>query len=234
MCCTIKILILNSLRTRKFRQFLKAGKIYASSGNMLTDSWSWQSFVLSYDPFDCLFPRLYKMRHNCYQDSFVIHRWFVHWVFGWEMRHNVSTNIGHRFLTLVDKHFPKDHKLRKIFNRNTIKISYSCMNNTKQIIDNHNKCTLNPPVHTDKTANNATGNKTGNCRQKNTCPLNGNCLQSSVVDQAIVKRKDNNTSKTYIGLTETTSRQDTETSHCIIPSGKTQKLDRTQEIYLDS
>ena len=33
----------------------------------------------------------------------------------------------------------KEHKLRKIFNRNTIKISYSCMNNTKQIIDNHNK-----------------------------------------------------------------------------------------------
>ena len=52
---------------------------------------------------------------------------------------NVSTNIGHRFLALVDKHFPKDHKLRKIFNRNTIKISYSCMNNTKQVIDNHNK-----------------------------------------------------------------------------------------------
>ena len=44
---------------------------------------------------------------------------------------NVSTNIGRKFLTLVDKHFPKDHKLRKIFNRNTIKISYSCMNNTK-------------------------------------------------------------------------------------------------------
>ena len=43
---------------------------------------------------------------------------------------NVSTNIGHRFLTLVNKHFPKDHQLRKIFNRNTIKISYSCMNNT--------------------------------------------------------------------------------------------------------
>ena len=58
------------------------------------------------------------------------------------MRNNVSTNIGHRFLTLVDKHFPKDHKLRKIFNRNTIKISNSCMNNTKQIIDNHNTCTF--------------------------------------------------------------------------------------------
>ena len=32
---------------------------------------------------------------------------------------NVNTNIGHRFLTLVDKHFPKENKLRKIFNRNT-------------------------------------------------------------------------------------------------------------------
>ena len=115
---------------------------------------------------------------------------------------NVSTNIGHKFLSLVDKHFPKDHKLRKIFNRNTIKISYSCMNNTKQIIDNHNKRILNPPIHTDETANNATSSKTCNCRQKNTCPLNGNCLQSSVIYQAIVKRKDNNTFETYIGLTE--------------------------------
>ena len=44
------------------------------------------------------------------------------------------------------------------------------MNNTKQIIDNHNKGILNPLVHTDKTANNATGNKTGNCRQKKHMP----------------------------------------------------------------
>ena len=67
---------------------------------------------------------------------------------------NVSTNIGHRFLALVDKHFPKDHKLRKIFNRNTIKISYSCMNNTKQIIDNHNKRILNSSKHIKDTAAN--------------------------------------------------------------------------------
>ena len=60
---------------------------------------------------------------------------------------NVSTNIGHKFLALVDKYFPKDHKLRKIFNCNTIKISYSCMNNTKQIINNHNKCILNSSKH---------------------------------------------------------------------------------------
>ena len=28
---------------------------------------------------------------------------------------NTSTNIGYKFLALIDKHFPKDHKLRKIF-----------------------------------------------------------------------------------------------------------------------
>ena len=120
---------------------------------------------------------------------------------------NTSTNIGHKFLALVDKHFPKDHKLRKIFNRNTIKISYSCMNNTKQIIDNHNKRILTAPIQIDDTAAAAAAaaidnNKTCNCRQKNTCPLDGNCLQSSVIYQATVTRKDNNTTETYIGLTE--------------------------------
>ena len=52
---------------------------------------------------------------------------------------NVTTNIGDKFLNLLDHCFPKNHNLRKIFNRNTVKISYSCMNNTKQIIDNNNK-----------------------------------------------------------------------------------------------
>ena len=117
-------------------------------------------------------------------------------------RNNISNNIGHRFLTLVDKHFPKDHKLRKIFNRNTIKISYSCMNNTKQNINNHNKHILKSPKHTDGNADNTIDNKPCNCRQKNTCPLSGSCLQSSVIYQATVKRNDNNTSETYIGLTE--------------------------------
>ena len=45
-------------------------------------------------------------------------------------------------------------------------------------------------------------NKSCNCRQKNTCPLNGNWLHSSVIYQATVKSNDNNTSETYIGLTE--------------------------------
>jgi hypothetical protein len=44
---------------------------------------------------------------------------------------SVNTNIGWEFLSLIDKHFPLQHKLHKIFNRNTVKISYSCMNNVK-------------------------------------------------------------------------------------------------------
>ena len=112
---------------------------------------------------------------------------------------------GHRFLTLLDKHLPKDLKLRKIFYRNTIKISYRCMNDTKQIIDNHNKRILNSSKHINDTADNTNtkDSKTCNCRQKNTCPLNGNCFQSSLIYQATITRKDNSTTETYIGLTET-------------------------------
>ena len=39
-------------------------------------------------------------------------------------------------------------------------------------------------------------------RAKNACPLAGNCLQSSVIYQATVTRKDSNKEETYIGLTE--------------------------------
>ena len=38
---------------------------------------------------------------------------------------NIKTNIGKTFLNLMKKHFPKTNKLHKIFNKNTVKISYS-------------------------------------------------------------------------------------------------------------
>ena len=40
---------------------------------------------------------------------------------------NVKTNIEKAFIKLVKKHFPRGHKLYKIFNRNTLKLSYSCL-----------------------------------------------------------------------------------------------------------
>ena len=117
---------------------------------------------------------------------------------------NVSTDIGHRFLALVDKHFQKDHKLRRILNWNTIKICYSCMNNTKQIINNHNKHILNSSQHIDNNVDNTStkDTKTCSCQQRNTYLLNGNCLQSSPIYQATITHKDNSTTETYIGLTE--------------------------------
>ena len=51
----------------------------------------------------------------------------------------VSTNIGHVFLNLLDKHLYKEHKLTKIFNRNSVKVSYCCTRNIEHIIKNHNR-----------------------------------------------------------------------------------------------
>ena len=56
---------------------------------------------------------------------------------------NVRTNIAKSFLGLVDKHFPKSHKHYKIFNRNNLKVSYSCKTNMANIIKSHNQKILN-------------------------------------------------------------------------------------------
>lgn len=40
---------------------------------------------------------------------------------------NVATNLGQSFLKILGKEFPKGHALHKVFNRNTVKIKYSCM-----------------------------------------------------------------------------------------------------------
>ena len=50
---------------------------------------------------------------------------------------NVKTNIARDFLRLLDKHFPLSHKLN-IFNRPTVRISYSCTDNMKSFLDKHN------------------------------------------------------------------------------------------------
>ena len=42
---------------------------------------------------------------------------------------NVSTKIGKSFLSLLDLHFPRNLIYSSIFNRNKIKVSYSCMQN---------------------------------------------------------------------------------------------------------
>ena len=48
---------------------------------------------------------------------------------------NVKTNIGRALISLINRSFPADHKLREIFNRNTLKLGYGCMPNVKQLMD---------------------------------------------------------------------------------------------------
>ena len=102
---------------------------------------------------------------------------------------NVKTNIGKVFLKLVRKHFPRSHKLSKIFNLNTIKISYSSMPNVKNLIKQHNSKILNKDR--DKIQ------RPCNCRIKESCPLNGKCLHQCMVYKAEVST--NTTYKEYYG-----------------------------------
>ena len=98
-------------------------------------------------------------------------------------------NSKKMFLSLVKKHF-ENNKLKKIFNKNTIKISYSCMPNMKNIIDSHNKKIINKDQAEEK--------RRCNCRQKNQCPMKGECLVEDAVYKATVETRQGNA--TYIGI----------------------------------
>ena len=106
-------------------------------------------------------------------------------------------NVAETFLTLIDKHFPKDKRLSKIFNRNTIKVNYSCLPNIKQTISNNNHRLLQ--LHRMKES---TQDSKINCRQKKSCPLDGKCLSKCVVYKARVTETTSNNQETYIALTE--------------------------------
>ena len=80
---------------------------------------------------------------------------------------NVAINVAKTFLTFIDKHFPKNKRLSKIFNRNTIKVSYSYLLNVKQTISNNNHRLLQ--LHRMKES--TLDSKLYNCRKKNSCPL---------------------------------------------------------------
>ena len=50
-----------------------------------------------------------------------------------------SKNVGKVFLKILKNYFPTSHILHKIFCKNTVKISYSCMKNINSVISSHNK-----------------------------------------------------------------------------------------------
>ncbi|XP_057313453.1 uncharacterized protein LOC130654828 [Hydractinia symbiolongicarpus] len=105
---------------------------------------------------------------------------------------NVKTDIGRSFLKIVRKNFSKDHKYYKIFNKNTLKLSYSCSTNIRNIIKGHNKKVL--------TSEERQKQQPCNCRDKSQCPLNGDCLATCIIYKAEVKYVDKE--EFYYGLCE--------------------------------
>ena len=107
----------------------------------------------------------------------------------------ISSNIGRDFLNLISKHFPINYPQAKIFNKNNIKVSYSCTNNMSQIIKNTTKKSHLPTVHHTPPTNAIVGSKS-------TCSLPNKCLYRNIIYKATVKT--NNSVKHYIGATEGT------------------------------
>ena len=129
----------------------------------------------------------------------------------------MTTNQGKKFLALVEKHFPKTNPLNKIFNRNTMKISYSCTRNVKAIIQGHNRkllsrvgnvkskkrCDCNSGPYTRPTRDE---DKRCNCQvsRKHLCPMGNDCHHFNVIYQATTREAE---PKIYIGCTENFKRR---------------------------
>ena len=103
----------------------------------------------------------------------------------------VETNIGKWFFHLINKHFPPEQTFYKIFNRNTLKLSYSCMPNLKILIKSHNQNVLkDQPQGTPKI---------WNYLKKEDCPAYGLCLTESLLYYATVTCHKENNTKLYNG-----------------------------------
>ena len=102
----------------------------------------------------------------------------------------MTTSIGNQFFTLLNK----GHKLHKIFNKNTVKLSYSCAPKISRIIKSTNsKILCHDPA-------------TSDCRDENVCPLQKKCLTKSVVYEATLTTATQE-KWTYVGLTEGTFKE---------------------------
>ena len=108
---------------------------------------------------------------------------------------NVEKDLGRQFLLLIDKIFHKKHPLRKIFNRNNVKLSYRTTPNLASLISSHNKKILNEKPEEELECN---------CRTKSECPMHGKCRSKCIVYQAKIVAEDNQIEdETYLGICST-------------------------------
>ena len=85
---------------------------------------------------------------------------------------NVKTNVAKMFLQLIDTHLLPSNNLHEIFNRNTVKVSYSSTQNISQIIKGYNKKFIQ--IRRDHQLER-------NCRIKTKCPRNSDCRKENVI-----------------------------------------------------
>ena len=115
---------------------------------------------------------------------------------------SVKTKIGKEFFTIVDHHFSSSHPYHAIFNRSTIKLSYSCMDNIGSIIKAHNSHVLR-----ENNQNGTAVTKTCSCpkTRKSQCPLQQQCLADNIIYKATVTTPSG--VKEYIGSTGRTFKE---------------------------
>ena len=124
-----------------------------------------------------------KQKHSCRKRN-------ITW-FNPPFSQNVKTKVGGKFLKLIESCFPPEHPLKKICNRNTLKLSYRCTPNIGSVISAKNSKLLQPPQPEKKMCN---------CKAGNTCPMNGKCQDSGVIYKTTVKQETGYVN-TYTGLT---------------------------------
>ena len=107
---------------------------------------------------------------------------------------NEARKIGRYFLKLIYKDFPRDHQFHKSFNRNNLKLSYSCMPNIKSAINSHNRKILHPPVSNQR--------RTCKCINKTDCLLQEKCLWKNTLYQADISSEKFQI-KIYYNISET-------------------------------
>ena len=112
-----------SREDRCFSLFSPTSNFYALIGQNLTGEFmrkirtaSWNLFTLTAEAdrvfcqlvmfLTVFFYWMHKMKCSCYQQSSVIHGWFVYWIFGWEIRRLSKSEIWFRiasfsFFTLL-------------------------------------------------------------------------------------------------------------------------------------
>ena len=89
-------------------------------------------------------------------------------------------------------YFQAHNRYHKLFNRNTVKLSYSCMPNMEAVIRNNNARVVNENKPSDVSVDMC------NCRDAASCPLDGKCFTSSIVYKATIQKASGNVS--YLGV----------------------------------